>query len=215
MDATRDILRLKRSCVRKHVGGASIAEICTAAQIPRRTFYNWWSRYRKHDLDGLKMQPKTPRTIHRTPTEVTDEIKAIRVRTGWGPHKIAGYLRTEGTPVGHMTVYRTLLASGLNHPLTKPRIKRKYRRWQRMHPNSRWHCDLKVLGPRWLVGILDDYSRFVTGSEHFTEGTAENAIWLFDKAVHEFGKPRETLIMAASSGVCGRVNLRSTCTANS
>jgi transposase InsO family protein len=43
------------------------------------------------------------------------------------------------------------------------------------------------------MGILDDHSRFVPGSEIFTEGTAENVIWLFDRAVHEFGKPRETL----------------------
>jgi len=61
-----------------------------------------------------------------------------------------------------------------------------------MHPNSLWQCDLKLAPPRWLITILDDHSRFVTGSEHFNEGTAENVIWLFDRAVHEYGKPRET-----------------------
>jgi hypothetical protein len=43
------------------------------------------------------------------------------------------------------------------------------------------------------MGILDDLSRFVPGSDLFDEGTAENVIWLFDRAVHEHGKPRETL----------------------
>ena len=62
-----------------------------------------------------------------------------------------------------------------------------------MHPNSLWQCDLKLVGPKWLMGILDDHSRFVPGSEIFTEGTAENVIWLFDRAIHEYGKPRETL----------------------
>jgi hypothetical protein len=73
-----------------------------------------------------------------------------------------------------MTVYRTLLASGLNHPLIKPRIKRKYRCWQRMHPNSLWQCDLKQVPEKWLMGILDDHSRYVTGSDLFTQGIAEN-----------------------------------------
>jgi transposase InsO family protein len=62
-----------------------------------------------------------------------------------------------------------------------------------MHPNSLWQCDLKLVDARWLIGILDDHSRFVTGSEIFNEGTAENVIWLFDRAVHEFSKPKEIL----------------------
>jgi putative transposase len=193
MENPRDIVRLRRWCIRKRGEGESISEICTATQTPRRTFYNWWNRYEQHGLDGLQPQSKTPRTIHRTPRQLADEIKAVRMKTGWCPHKIAGYLRTQGHPVGHMTVYRTLLASGLNHPLTKPRTKRTYRRWQRTHPNSLWQCDLKLVGQRWLIGILDDHSRFVTGSELFNEGTAENVIWLFDQAVHEFSKPNEIL----------------------
>jgi putative transposase len=92
-----------------------------------------------------------------------------------------------------MTVYRTLLREGLNHPLTKPRTKRTYKRWQRIHPNSLWQCDLKLVSPKWLITILDDHSRFVTGSQIFNEGTAENVIWLFDQAIHEYAKPREIL----------------------
>ena len=32
-----------------------------------------------------------------------------------------------------------------------------------------WHCDLKLVPPGWLIGILDDHSRFVPGSERFDE----------------------------------------------
>jgi putative transposase len=193
MGNDRDIVKLRRWCIRRHGEGVSVSEICTATQIPRRTFYNWWNRYRQHGLDGLNPQSKRPRAIHRTSTELVDEIKAVRMKTGWCPHKIAGYLGAQGRPVGHMTVYRTLLTSDLNHPLTKPRIKRTYKRWQRIHPNSLWQCDLKLVGPRWLITILDDHSRFVTGSEIFDEGTTENVVWLFDQAVHEYTKPREIL----------------------
>ena len=92
-----------------------------------------------------------------------------------------------------MTVYRILCQSNLNKPLQKPRVKRSYIRWERKQPNSLWQCDLKVVGTRWLITILDDHSRFVTASEHFNEGTAENVIWLLDQAVHEYTKPREIL----------------------
>jgi len=92
-----------------------------------------------------------------------------------------------------MTVYRILLVSGLNRPLQKPRLKRTYRRWQRRHPNSLWQCDLKLVDATWLITILDDHSRFVTASEIFEEGTTENTIWLLDRAVHEYAKPREIL----------------------
>jgi putative transposase len=40
---------------------------------------------------------------------------------------------------------------------------------------------------------VDDHSRSVTGSERFNEGTAENAIWLLDQAIHEYARPREIL----------------------
>jgi len=56
-----------------------------------------------------------------------------------------------------------------------------------------WQCDLKVVGTRWLITILDDHSRFVTGSEIFNEGTAENVIWLLDQAIHEYAKPKQIL----------------------
>jgi len=193
MKRPRDVVKLRRWCIRRRGEGASVSEISTAAQIPRRTFYNWWNRYQQRGLEGLKPQSKRPHTIHRTPTQTVDEIKALRQRTSWCPHKIAGYLRTQGRPVGHMTVYRILRSSGLNKPLQTPRVKRTYTRWQRRHSNSLWQCDLKLVDAKWLITILDDHSRFVTASHIFKEGTAENVIWLLDQAVHDYAKPREIL----------------------
>jgi len=193
MEKPRDVVKLRRWCIRRHGEGVPVAEICTATQTPRRTFYNWWNRYRLHGLEGLDARPKIPYNIERVDPTIAERATSLRRENGWGPQLIAGYLGTQGVKVGSTSIYRILRREGLNHPLTKPRTKRTYRRWQRTHPNSLWQCDLKLVPPKWLIGILDDYSRFVPGSEHFTEGTAENVIWLFDRAVHEFGKPRETL----------------------
>jgi len=193
MKRPRDIVRLRRWCMRRIGEGASVSEVCTAAQIPRRTFYDWWRRYRQHGPDGLEPRSRRPHSIHRTASRVVEEVTSIRQETGWCPHKIAGYMRKQGRPVGHMTVYRILRASGLNRPLQKPRVKRSYIRWERKHPNSLWQCDLKQVDEKWLITNLDDHSRFVPASEHFNEGTTENAIWLLDRAIHEYTKPREIL----------------------
>jgi transposase InsO family protein len=124
---------------------------------------------------------------------IVEKATALRREKGWGPQLIAGYLATQGVKVGSTTVYRILRREGLNHPLDKPRTKRTYQRWQRKHPNSLWQCDLKLVGVRWLITILDDHSRYVTGSRVFKEGTAENVISLLDQAIHEYNKPREIL----------------------
>lgn len=39
----------------------------------------------------------------------------------------------------------------------------------------------------------DDHNRYVTGSQIFRDGTAENIIRLLDRAIHEQAKPREIL----------------------
>jgi putative transposase len=51
----------------------------------------------------------------------------------------------------------------------------------------------RVPPARWLITNLDDHSRFVPASEYFREGTTENVIWLLDRAIHEYPKPREIL----------------------
>ena len=69
--------------------------------------------------------PTRPRRItatiqtaaHNPPNTNPNSTRDQYSKTGWCPHKIAGYLRTRGTPVGHMTVYRILCSSGLNRPL--------------------------------------------------------------------------------------------------
>ncbi len=174
-------------------GGVPVSGICTAAQIPRRTFYNWLSRYENGGFDNLTDKPRKPNTIHRTPDETVKAVTDLRRETGWCPHRIAGYLRKDGVEICHMTVYRILRREGLNHPIEKPRIKRTYQRWQRKRSNSLWQCDLKLVGQEWLITILDDHSRFVTGSQIFNEGIAENVISLLDQAIHEYNKPREIL----------------------
>jgi len=193
MKMARDIVRLRRWCIRRRGEGVPVSKICTLAKIPRRTFYNWWSRYQEYGLEGLEPRSRAPHTVHRTSLNIVENVVALRRDKEWGPQLIAGYLGTQNIKIGSTTVYRILQRTGLNHPLQKPRTKRTYKRWQRKRPNSLWQCDLKLVGTRWLITIMDDHSRYVTGSQIFKEGTAENVIRLLDQAIHEYTRPREIL----------------------
>jgi hypothetical protein len=139
------------------------------------------NRYRLGGLEGLRPKPRVPNTVHGTPPETVQKILALRREKGWCPILIEGYLRkADLMQIGHTIIHRLPKQAGMNNPLQKPRQRRSYRRWQRRHPNSLRQCDLKVLDARWLITILDDDSRHLTGSQIFKDGTAENVIWLLD-----------------------------------
>ena len=138
MKKTRDVVKVRRWCIRRRGEGASVSDICTSARVPRRTFYNWLNRYRQDGLEGLEPRSSRPSIIHRTPSGIVEKVILVRRETDWCPHKITGHLRAEGVHIGHMTVYRILCQANLNKPLQRPRIKRTYKRWQRKHPNSLW-----------------------------------------------------------------------------
>jgi transposase-like protein len=86
MNKTRDIVKLRRWCIRRRGEGDSVSEICTSAQIPRRTFYNWWNRYRQHGPEGLKPRPaNTPHSL-QNPTRNRPEDPHAETRERLVPH---------------------------------------------------------------------------------------------------------------------------------
>jgi transposase len=63
--------------------GASVSQICSAAQISRRTFFNWLSRYEEDGLKNLTDKRRSPYTTHRTPDETIKAVMNLRRETGW------------------------------------------------------------------------------------------------------------------------------------
>lgn len=111
-----------------------------------------------------------------------------------------------------MTIYRILCKSGLNnHPITKPRKKRKYIRFERKLPNELWQIDLKVIENEgiWLISIFDDHSRYVLSSIKCIEGTSENVIDLVKRTIRKYGKPLQILTDHGSQFYNSRSKLQS------
>ncbi len=80
MKKPRDVVKLRCWCIRRRGEGASVSKICTAAQIPRRTFYDWWSRYRQHGPDGLDTEIQET-TYHPSHLRPSSEGRSIATQT--------------------------------------------------------------------------------------------------------------------------------------
>ncbi len=97
------------------------------------------------------------------------------------------------------TVRKTLHSKSL---MTAPSKKRQRnitrpRFFERSTPNQLWQTDIFTfrLGGRYayLIGFIDDYSRYITGLELFRSQTAQNVIEVYRRAASEYNPPKEML----------------------
>ncbi len=97
------------------------------------------------------------------------------------------------------TVQRTLRDQGLATPVKKKpeRNPAKPRFFERARPNQMWQSDIltfRLAGKNaYLIGYLDDYSRYITGLGFYRSQTALNVIETYRRAVGEYGVPKEMI----------------------
>jgi len=77
------------------------------------------------------------------------------------------------------------------HNITRPRF------FERSVPNQLWQTDIFTfrLGGHYayLIGYIDDYSRYITGLELFRSQTGQNVIEVYRRAASEYNPPKEML----------------------
>ena len=78
MDKPRDIVKLRRWCVRRLLEGWPAVKVSGHAQAPLRGIHRWWSRFQAKGRGGLFNSSRRPHTIHRVPQETI--VKVIEVR---------------------------------------------------------------------------------------------------------------------------------------
>jgi len=190
----RDIVKLREWVVRKHSQRWSLDEIASHAQVPRSTCHRWitWAEEGR-TLENLSRKPK--RIKKKTSFFVVLEVIVLRLLFWWGPDKIKAWLERQGTVIGQRTVYRIIKEYGLNRPLSRPRRRLRYIRWERDKANDLWQTDWKWvpwLG-RWIIAFLDDHSRLIVGAGLYDQATADNALEVLREAVRRYGTPRQIL----------------------
>jgi transposase InsO family protein/transposase-like protein len=167
--------------------------------VSSKSVERWVGIYRREGEAGLSM--KYIGKGRSLPASVKQKIVQIKeANPPFGIKRISQLLkRVFFLSASPETVRKTLHDSSL---MTAPPKKRQRnitrpRFFERSTPNQLWQTDIFTfrLGGRYafLIGYIDDYSRYITGLELFRSQTAQNVIEVYRRAASEYNPPKEML----------------------
>lgn len=118
-----------------------------------------------------------------------------RKQQGLGPSQIRNQLRRAGTKVSVHTVRRVMETAGYRPPKVERRDHQG--EYEAVRPGQLWHMDFLhryIHGQKaFVLALIDDYSRFVTGWALDDAERADAVIGAFEGAVARYGKPEAVM----------------------
>ena len=196
----RFAVEVKLLSVRAREAGMERGEVAKLVGASSCTIDKWWKLYQEGGPDGLMRQGTHPSTRKLCETLESRIEQFRRDHPEAGVRRIRDTLkREEGLGVSAETVRRVVNDAGLGNPppTSKPRPPQA-RRFERQVPNALWQIDiftfeLKRMYRVYLVGIIDDHSRYMVGHGLFRQQTAEAVLEVLRGAIGQWGAPREIL----------------------
>ncbi len=168
--------------------------------MSEKTLHSWVRRYRAQGEEGLQLRFGGQRQQRVSEPVKAKIIELKKERPGFGVKRISQILRRifflEASPE---TVRKTLHKESLIEARREKRQKNisRPRFFERSSPNQLWQTDIFTfrLGGKnaYLIGYIDDYSRYMTGLGLFRSQTAEHVIEVFRIAAGEYRPPKEML----------------------
>jgi len=161
----------------------------------------WAKAYQERGEAGLRNGVVAAGSRQKLPGPVREKIVEIKRREPFfGVKRISHLLkRAFFLSASPETVRRTLRAESLmdpsrkkhRHNITRPRF------FERSTSNQMWQSDIFTfrLGGRYayLIGFIDDYSRYVVGLELYRAQTADQVLEVYRRAIGEYGVAKEVL----------------------
>jgi len=193
---------LKLRCVKLRLEeGLPVSLLSKEVGVSKDVVYRWVKAYQERGEAGLRNQVRSSGGRGKLPGPVREKIVEIKKREPFfGVQRISHLLkRVFFLSASPETIRRTLQEESLMVPsrkkhsanITRPRF------FERSTPNQLWQGDIFTfrLGGRYayLVGMVDDYSRYMVGLELYRSQTAEQVIEVYRRAVGEYGVPKEVL----------------------
>jgi transposase InsO family protein len=193
---------IKLRCVKLHLEeGLPLSLLSKEVGASTDGIRRWVKAYQERGEVGLQNLVRSLGRRRRLPGPVRKKIVEIKKREPFfGVQRISQVLkRVFFLSASPETVRRTLQEESLivpsqkKHPanITRPRF------FERSTPNQMWQGDIFTfrLGGRYayLVGMIDDYSRYMVGLELYRSQTADQVIEVYRRAVGEYGVPKEVL----------------------
>jgi len=167
------------------------------------TIKDWVERYQAQGRAGLeRRQHRSGPRKTKLPAAVHAEIVHVKQQQpSFGIRRIAQWMRRVLLlPASPETVRQTLHRHELL-PKTKPkRVPKnppKPRFFERATPMQLWQsdiCTIRLGGKQaFLIGFMDDHSRYLVGLDLFSSQTSENVLEIYRRAAAEYGVPKEML----------------------
>jgi transposase InsO family protein len=174
--------------------------ICKESGISEGTLYGWTKSYRQNGAAGLENRTGGSRKKIIPPPVRQKIVDLKKANPFFGIKRISQLLRrTFFLSASAETVRKTLHSQKLMDPpqrkrrrnITRPRF------FERATPNQMWQTDIFTfrLGGSYayLIGYIDDYSRYITGLELFRSQTGEHVLEIYRRASREYNPPKEML----------------------
>src|SRR6266571_2219601 len=192
-------LRMRAVRLAKESGVASAVGFtgCSRASI-----YRWIQAFEKGGITALVEDSRRPQHLRTTvPNWVDTVIIAIRLNTYWNSKRIAAEMaRREIYRVSAKHIDRLFHQLGCSRGSVPPQAGPRY---ERSTPNELWHIDIK--GPffinvegasylkTWIMGLVDDHSRFVLGLRIHTDAKLAPLLQWLDDCCELWGQPIELM----------------------
>jgi transposase InsO family protein len=195
-------LELKLRCVKLRLEKElPLALLSKEVGASKDAIRRWVKAYQKRGEAGLRNGVVPARNRRKLPGPVRKKIVEIKKHEPLFGVKRISYLlkRAFFLSASPETVRRTLKEESLLVPsrkkhrrnITRPRF------FERSTPNQLWQSDIFTfrLGGRYayLIGFIDDYSRYVVGLELYRSQTADQVLEVYRRAVGEYGVAKEVL----------------------
>lgn len=159
--------------------------------VSRYSIYSW-QRQVKLAANGQGISPTSGPSVEEIERQRDKEILAEWGKhPGLGPSQISNQLRRRQIKVSVNTTRRVMEESGYRPPKVKREPHDKS--FEAVRPNHLWHLDFVQRyinkASTFILIILDDHSRYVTGFGVADAETSDLVVETFEDAVKKHGKP--------------------------
>ena len=168
--------------------------------VSRSAINRWVRAYRQRGIEGLEVKPRSGGNTRVVPKVQERMVAVKKAYPEYGPRRIADFLkRFFLMRTSPSTVHRTLSDQGLvNKAKRKPKKNPpKPRFFERARPNQMWQSDImtfRLAGRNaYLIGFMDDYSRYITALGLYRSQTAAHVLETYRRGIAEYGVPKEML----------------------
>jgi transposase InsO family protein len=182
--------------------GLPAGDFAPLVNVSKHTLYSWKQRFEEEGPAGLMDRPKGMGRGSRLP-EITKRAILLmkQMHQDWGVDRLSDMLlRTQALQASPQAVARVLAEDGyIVEHAPMHRHEGPSRHFERAKPNQLWQTDLfsfvlKRQNQRvYLVGFMDDHSRFITAYGLHTSQSAALVIETMRAGIGAYGAPQEVL----------------------